>query len=146
MTIDPIDEVKYRFRLAIEHLRRAERLFQIEDWSGVVQFSQLAIENFTKALIAIHEVPTWSHDPSRQLTRLINRFPEEFHSDLHKVAQYCREVAVEHARSMYGEPSLRLTPSEIYDRNFAQNILNKALEVYKLTLKILESLGIQLTS
>jgi HEPN domain-containing protein len=74
--IDPIGEARYRFRLASGHLARAERLLTLGDWAGVVHFSQLAVGNFAKAVTALYEVPTWSHDPSNQLLGLLDRAPQ----------------------------------------------------------------------
>ncbi|WP_243678835.1 hypothetical protein [Vulcanisaeta distributa] len=47
----------------------------------------LAVENFAKAIIAIYQVPTWSHDPSNQLMGIINQLPGEV-----------RELVIELAR------------------------------------------------
>jgi hypothetical protein len=52
--IDPINEVRYRYRLANEHLERAEKYCSIDNWAGCVHYSQLAVENFAKAVIAIY--------------------------------------------------------------------------------------------
>jgi len=52
MEIDPREEVIYRFNLAVEHLEVAAKRFNIEDWAGVVQASQLAAGNAGKAVIA----------------------------------------------------------------------------------------------
>ncbi len=37
--IDPISEVRYRYRLANEHLSRAERYCSIEDWAECALFA-----------------------------------------------------------------------------------------------------------
>jgi len=58
MSFNPLNEVKYRYKLAVEHLERAERLFSLKDWVGVASASQIAIENFAKAVIAVFEIPT----------------------------------------------------------------------------------------
>jgi len=71
MSFNPLSEVRYRYRLAVEHLERAGRLFSLRDWVGTISSSQLAIENFAKAVISVFEVPTWSHDPSNQLNGLM---------------------------------------------------------------------------
>jgi len=42
-------EARYRYRLAVGHLARAERLLALGDWVGAVHFAQMAAENFTKA-------------------------------------------------------------------------------------------------
>ena len=76
MSIDPLVEAQYRFKLASNHLVRAERMLDIGDWVSTVHFTQLAIENFVKAIIALYEVPTWGHDPSNRLLRLLDRIPQ----------------------------------------------------------------------
>ena len=144
MSIDPIIEAKYRFRLAKQHLSRAERLFKLSDWVGVVQFSQLAIENFAKTLIALFEIPTWSHDPSNQLIRLINKFPQDTINNIQELANLVKEVAPEYGRSTYGEPEKGLTPNEIYDEDKARNILYKAYKAQEIVNKVLKKLNIQL--
>jgi hypothetical protein len=53
------------------HLARAERLLGIGDSASIIHFVQLAIENFAKAIIALYEVLTCSHDSSSQLLSLI---------------------------------------------------------------------------
>lgn len=90
MSFNPLSEVEYRYRLAVEQLERAERLFSLKDWVGTVSASQLTVENFAKAVIAIFEVPTWSHDPSGQLNRLISRFPAEAMDEVEELAALAR--------------------------------------------------------
>jgi len=126
MSIDPVTEARYRYRLALQHLTRAERLYGLSDWAGTVQFAQLAIENFAKTLIALFEVPTWSHDPSSQLLRLLSNFPPGMADEVRELAGLVREVAPEHGRSTCGEPSRGLTPAELYDEDQARGILGKA--------------------
>lgn len=137
MSLNPISEVKYRYRLAMEQLKRAERLYSLKDWVGVVSFSQLAAENFTKSIIAIFEVPTWSHDPSGQLESLIDRLPNELTDDLKKLAKIVRNLAPEHGRSSYREPNVGLTPSDIYREDHASDALRKAKESRKIAEKFL---------
>ncbi|RLF21257.1 MAG: DNA-binding protein, partial [Thermoprotei archaeon] len=62
---DPKDEVRFRRRLAEGFLTEAERSLSMRDWRGVVSYSQLAVENAAKAIIALFRAPSWSHDPSR---------------------------------------------------------------------------------
>ena len=51
---DPIDEVNYRYKLAINYLREANEAFNQGDWRGAVANAQLAVENAAKAVIAVH--------------------------------------------------------------------------------------------
>lgn len=130
MSINPLNEVKYRYKLANEKLERAEKLFSLKDWVGVVSNSQLAIENFAKTIIAIFEIPTWSHDPSNQLYDLIMKIPNELIENIKEIAIIAREMAPEHARSSYGEPTRGLTPVT-YTMNIMLQMLLKKQEKLK---------------
>jgi len=123
---DPAEEASYRLRLAREHLRRAERSLGVGDWPMAVHFSQLAAENAAKALIAIFEVPARTHDPSDQLLGLLDRLPVGLGEDARELARIAHELAPEHARSTYGLPAEGLTPSDIYDRAYAEECVRKA--------------------
>ena len=144
MSIDPMEEAYYRYRLAIQHFNRAKRLYELNDWVGTVQFAQMAIENFAKTLIALFEIPTWSHDPSNQLIRLLNRFPDKVTKHIRELAEITRDVAPEHGRSTYGEPSRGLTPNEIYTKSEAKEILEKAEKAKDIVEKVLNTLNIKL--
>ncbi len=144
MSIDPVEEAHYRFRLAIQHFNRAKRLYELNDWVGTVQFSQLAIENFAKTLIALFEIPTWSHDPSNQLLKLLNKFPSKATNYIRELIEIVRDVAPEHGRSTYGEPSKGLTPNDIYTNNIAKEIFEKACRAKTIVKKVLNMLSIHL--
>jgi HEPN domain-containing protein len=144
MSINPLNEVKYRHRLAIEHLERARKLFSVKDWVGTVLSSQPAVENFTKAVISAFEVPTWSHDPSNQLKSLIDRLPTDLVEDVQELAVATREMAPEHGKASYGEPTAGLTPSDIYEEEHASNALKKTEKARKIAEKVLERLNIRL--
>ena len=143
MSLNPVREVRYRFRLATEHLHRAERLFKLGDWVGVVNSAQLAVENFAKALIAVFEVPTWSHDPSAQLLKLLDRFPSGLRDDIRGIARVVREMAPEHGRSTYGEPGRGLTPGDLYKEGHAREALDKAVKAWHTARRVLEALGVE---
>ena len=140
--IDPMNEVKYRYELANEHLSRAERYFSLEDWVGCVHYSQLAVENFAKAVIAIYQVPTWSHDPSNQLMGLINQVPGSVRELIIELARMSHELAAEHARSTYGEPTAGLTPGMIYNREVAARALSMARRARDIVTNVFSALGI----
>ena len=141
MSLNPVREVDYRRRLAIEHLQRAEKLFSLKDWVGTVSSCQLAVENFARAIIAVFEVPTWSHDPSDQLKGLISRFPSGLTDKVNELADIVMEMAPEHGRSTYGEPSEGLLPSDIYGEEHALNALGKAKRAREIAEKTLRILG-----
>ncbi len=143
MSLNPLSEVRYRYRLATEHLERAERLFHLGDWVGTVSSSQLAVENYAKAVIALFEVPTWDHDPSSQLEGIKARLPEEVAGDAGRLSELAGEIAPEHGRSAYGEPIAGLTPSDIYGEDHAKDSLEKAGEARDITDKIFSRLNIR---
>jgi len=144
MSLNPLSEVRYRYRLAVEQLERAENLFSLKDWVGTVSSSQIAVENFAKAVIAAFEVPTWSHDPSNQLNSLIERLPSHMSEDVRELATLTREMAPEHGRSTYGETGAGLTPSDIYREGHASNALKMCRKARAIAEKALNRLNIRL--
>ena len=144
MSLNPLNEVKYRYRLAIDCLSRAERAFSNKDWVVTVSSSQLAIGNFAKAIIAIFEIPTWSHDPSRQLEKLLNKMPSKVMDDIMLLAKLAKEIAPEHGRSTYGEPDKGLIPSDIYKEGHAIDALNKAKKAKEIVEMVLKEFKIRI--
>jgi len=140
--IDPMEEVKYRYNLALQNFSRAESLLNLRDWAGSVHFSQLAVENFAKALVAAFEVPTWGHDPSKQLLELRNNFPKEYIKEIDELASIVRALAPEHSRSTYGEPDRGLTPADIYSEAHAIDAFDKAKKAKEITIRVLEALKV----
>lgn len=138
MSFNPSSEVRYWYRLAVGHLERAERLFSLRDWVGAVSSSQLATENFAKAVIEVFEVPTWSHDPSSQLNSLIEKLPSDVVDEVKELAALAREMAPEHGRSTYGEPSAGLVPSDIYREGHASSALKNGRKAKKMAERVLE--------
>lgn len=144
MSLNPLAEARYRRRLAVEHLGRAERLLSLRDWVGAVSSSQLAIENFAKSLIALFEVPTWSHDPSNQLNSLTSKMPREVASDAKQLVSLVLKMAPEHGRSSYGEPNAGLVPSDIYREEHATEALRNAKKAQAIAEKLLNLLNVKL--
>ncbi len=140
--IDPINEVRYRYRLANENLERAEKYCSIGDWAVCVHYSQLAVENFARAVIAIYQVPTWSRDPSNQLMGLINQLPSEVRNLIIELARLSRELAAEHSRSAYGEPNSGLTPGMIYDNASALRALSMARRAKEIVNNVFNTLNV----
>jgi HEPN domain-containing protein len=140
--LNPFKEARYRHRLAIEHMERAEKLFSLKDWVGAVSSSQLPTENFAKSLISLFEVPTWSHDPSNQLGTLISKMPRKAADDVKQLVALVVKMAPEHGRSSYGEPSTGLVPSDIYNEKHASEAIEdgrKARAIAERILKLLDA-------
>jgi len=141
VSLNPVSEAKYRRRLALDHLKRAEALFSIGDWAGTVSASQLAVENFAKAVIALFEVPTWDHDPSSQLNGLRDRIPSGARGIAEQLSFLAGNMAPEHGRSSYGEPTTGLTPNDIYKQEHASDAVDKARKASEISTRILNELG-----
>jgi len=139
---DPIDEVKYRYRLAVNYLREADEAFSRGDWRGTVANAQLSAENAARAVIAAYRVPSWSHDPSDELRELIDRMPGDLVDLIIELANIAKTLAPEHGRSTYGEPSRGLTPWDIYNKGDAEKALGMANRAVDIMKTILKALGI----
>jgi Uncharacterized conserved protein related to C-terminal domain of eukaryotic chaperone, SACSIN len=137
-----MDEVRYRYKLAINYLRDANEAFNRGDWRGTVANAQLSAENAAKAVIAVYRVPSWSHDPSGELQELVDRMPRELADLVIELANIAKRLAPEHGRSTYGEPSMGLTPWDIYTQGDAENALGMAKRAVEIMKAILRTLGI----
>ncbi|MGQ9479601.1 MAG: HEPN domain-containing protein [Thermoproteota archaeon] len=138
--IDPEEEIAYRLRMARRYLEDAEAAYIRRDYRTTVSSSQSYVENATKAVIAYFKVPSWSHDPSVELRELIDRIPKGVRSLAEKIATYAQELAPEHGRSIYGEPSSGLTPWELYSKEDAGKSLRKTREALQYAYAVLERL------
>ena len=140
MIIDPINEVKYRFRLAERYLEEAKRAYRRGDYREAVSCSQLAAENSAKSIVALFRVPSWSHDPSDELLSLVGELPESVSRMAAEIAGIARSLASEHGRAVYGEPSRGLTPWEIYRKEDAKKALEQAKRAFENSSRILSEL------
>jgi len=61
-----------------------------------------------------------------------------------ELADLAREMAPEHGRSSYGEPSAGLVPSDVYREDHASNALEKGKKARKITEKVLNQLNVEL--
>jgi len=91
----------------------------------------------------VFDVPTWSHDPSDQLNSLVGRLPGGLVDDVRELALMARELAPEHGRSSYGEPSAGLTPGDIYREDHASDALEKARRARVIVKGVLDRLNVE---
>ncbi len=124
--MDTKEEATRLLREAKEDLDRAIRYSGLEDWVTVIHYSQLAIEKSAKALISCFEAFEWTHDPSEQLKKLVEKglLPNDFL----EVASYAKEAAPWHGRSTYGglKNGLWRSPSEFCTEEAGVELLDKA--------------------
>ena len=67
------DDAEYRRRLVKGFLNEAHHNFEHKLWRSCVNNSQLSIENSGKMIIALFVPVEKSHNPSRQLKRLVDQ-------------------------------------------------------------------------
>lgn len=128
MRFNPSREVEYRAKLAREYLQDAEDRLDSSDFKGCVQYSQLAVENAAKAVIATRRTPSWGHDPSSELLDAAKELEPERTTKASRLAELCSRLAPEHGRTTYGEPERFLTPRMLYDSQAAGNAITLARE------------------
>jgi len=124
--VDTREEATRLLREAEEDLSRAMRYSEMKDWVTVVHYSQLAVEKSAKALISCFEAFEWTHDPSEQLKRLVERGFLDI--QFLKIASYAKEAAPWHGRSTYGAliNGLWRSPSQLCTEEVSLELLDKA--------------------
>lgn len=124
--MDTKNEATRLLREAKEDLDRAIRYAGLKDWVTVVLYSQLAVEKAVKAVISCFEAFEWTHDPSGQLKKLVER--GLLQRDFLTVASYVREAAPWHGRFIYGglRDGVWRSPSELCTEDVAAELLEKA--------------------
>jgi len=132
LKFNPRKEVEYRIELAVRFLGEAEKAWSSGDWRRVVESSQLASENAAKSVIAIYRIPSWSHDPYEELIEISLSLKSEYRKPISRLAEMAHELAPEHGRVVYGEPSRGMTPWDLYSKEDAENALSKAREAVKI--------------
>ena len=142
MRLDPKDEVKYRIKLAEKYFEKARDSYKRREYRDTVLNSQLSVENSAKAVIACYKTPSWSHNPAPELRDLLEKIPEKFKSDILKLAEMAETLASEHGRATYGEPTLHLTPWEIYTSKEAEKALKYAEKSLEIAHAIISSMPV----
>jgi HEPN domain-containing protein len=97
------EEAKYRISLAAGYLKRAEAAAKRKDHLAVISNSQQAVENSAKAVISCFRIPSWSHDPSNELSEVMEdnrdkieeKIGASIFQDINTLALYSRNLAPE---------------------------------------------------
>jgi len=144
LKLNPSSEVAYRDRLAKGYLRDAKESYRREDYRGTVASAQLCAENAAKAIIAVYRIPSWTHDPSRELIEVAQNLDPSLRVLAEELAEIARRLAPEHGRATYGEPTRGLTPWDIYGEEDALTALTLARRALELARNILEGIGVKL--
>jgi len=134
----------YRLKLAREHLEQAKIALEAGAIIAAVHEAQLSIENSAKAVIAVFKPPSWVHNPAPELRELIRegRIPPEAKDRAFHLAEIAEEAAPHHALSSYGDIREMTTPYEIYNKEDAKALVQRAVEALEHAHFILSSIGV----
>jgi len=125
-------EAKEWLREAEGYLEAAKRNMPFGDHRAVVQNAQLCIEFSAKAIIACFSEPAWTHNPGRQLDRLLEKhggeIEEAMRARLRQLIQDVADAAPWHGLSVYGKrtPQGWTPASRLCTPQVAEDLLGKA--------------------
>lgn len=128
-------------------MERAKKALARLDFADTIAEAQLSVENSAKAVISCFRIPSWSHDPSEELThvigdneqRIAQLLGEEFSKRLQDVAEKAHTIAPEHGRSTYGDTERRIPPWLIYSKKDAERGLEYAEDAYQVAKKFVKA-------
>ncbi|NHV96695.1 MAG: HEPN domain-containing protein [Thaumarchaeota archaeon] len=132
--------------MAMDYLRRAKsRLidagsaFRRGDYPETVRYSQECVELSLKACLrAVAVEYPKVHDVGDILKICSGKFPDWMKKEIDTLAEISRDLSEKRAPSMYGLESVGKAPSQLFDEKDAEDALNKAEYVHKISSKFLE--------
>ena len=127
------EDAEYRKRLAKGFLNEARLNFEFKLWRSCVDNSQLSIENSGKMIIALFEPIEKTHNPSRQLRRLIdqNRLGDVSILDIEELMSIIDRFGIEeHFMTNYGDEITRTDPWSLFTEEDAREALELAEKCY----------------
>lgn len=127
------EDAEYRKRLAKGFLNEARLNFEFKLWRSCVDNSQLSIENSGKMIIALFEPIEKTHNPSRQLRRLIdqNRLGDVSILDIEELISIIDRFGIEeHFMTDYGDEITRTDPWSLFTEEDAREALELAEKCY----------------
>jgi len=134
-------ESEIRLKDAEYFLRSAEDNLPLKHFTIVVHSAQLCIELSAKAVIAFYEEPSWTHDPSEQLSRILEERGEELAEmveDLFTLAEDAKVALPWHGWSTYGkrtEDGAWIAAVDACTQEVAQDLLERARRSHEMAMK-----------
>lgn len=117
------EDVEYRLNLSKGFLREAEEDFQLKRWRSCVANAQLAVENAGKAILMLFGVSSKTHEPAKQLARLIrdSEIPGGVKNQIEDILPEFLLLGVEeHFMTDYGDESSYRLPWDLFDEESAK--------------------------
>jgi HEPN domain-containing protein len=138
----PLEDAKYRMKLAKEHAE--DGFFELEHgrWSKAALSAQLSVGNSAKALIGLFGPVAKIHDLAGALLELITGdLNDEEKKMVERLAELTEKFGVkEHVLASYGDEVALRTPREIYDQSKAERAIEMAREAAGIAGKLIEVL------
>jgi len=141
--MDSREEAKYRLKLSEGFVKEAEEYFKLSHWRSCVSSSQLAVENASKAVLALSRPIIKIHDLSKLLLDLTEEegLKAGLTNKIERLAENARILGFdEHIRADYGDELAHKTPWEIYSFKHAEKALSIARDSYTLATEIIEGM------
>jgi HEPN domain-containing protein len=129
------EDAEYRKRLAIGFLNEARLNFQYELWRSCVDNSQLSIENSGKMIISLFGPIEKTHNPSRQLKRIVEgkTLDEAIKPQIEELISILDRFGIEdHFMTDYGDETTRTDPWSLFNKEDAEEALAMAERGYSL--------------
>ncbi len=129
------EDAEYRKRLAKGFLNEACLNLEHQLWRSCVDNSQLSIENSGKMIISLFEPVEKSHNPSRQLKRLVEqkKLSDAFKPHIDEILPILESFGIEeHFLTDYGDETTRTDPWSLFDEEDAKEALKMAERCYSL--------------
>ena len=126
--------------MARDYLKRAKsRLIDAEsalkrgDYPETVRYSQESVELMLKACLRTVAVEYPKvHDVGDVLKLSRKKFPKWMRREIDKLAEISHDLTDKRAPSMYGIEALGKTPSQLFDKEEAEEALEKAKYTYRI--------------
>ena len=133
------EDADFRRRLAAGFLNEARLNYQYQLWRSCVDHAQLSIENSGKLIIALFEPVEKTHNPARQLQRLVDhkRLDDSFKPRLDGIISILDRFGMEeHFMTDYGDETTHTDPWSLFDEKDAQEALGMAEKCFTLSEQI----------
>ena len=134
------EDAEYRKRLAIGFLNEARLNLQYELWRSCVDNSQLSIENSGKMIISLFGPIEKTHNPSRQLKRIVDSktLDEAIKPQIEELISILDRFGIEeHFMTDYDDETTRTDPWSLFNKEDAGEALATAERCYKLAEEII---------
>lgn len=137
----PLQDARYRVRLAEGFLGEARQDIQFGRWRSCVDNSQLAAENAGKAPLALLGPAGRTHAPAALLRRgaEAGRFRQGIRARVERLAELTEQLGWDvHMGSDYGDETTGRTPWDLFDEAYARRALDLAEEAVALAGELVE--------